>query len=154
MVPFPLYCCFYTSGKAWWLNGSTSDCCPAVPGSGPSSLQPTADYQSSGGLPPGTWLRPDLCEERQRRKLRKMPKTYKEKKNFTQVIINLFYFKVVTNNHLFHLSNTFLWSMLNTNKWYIFSPLYITITFALFSLTKYVDTLTERRLNINSYKST
>jgi hypothetical protein len=38
--------------NAWWLNGSTSDCCPAVPGSNPASPQPTADCQSSGGLPP------------------------------------------------------------------------------------------------------
>jgi hypothetical protein len=39
-------------GKMWWLNGSAPDCCPAVPGSNPASPQPTADCQSSGGLPP------------------------------------------------------------------------------------------------------
>jgi hypothetical protein len=43
-------------GKAWWLNGSTSDCSPAVPGSNPAPPQPTADCQSSGGLPPGMAL--------------------------------------------------------------------------------------------------
>ncbi len=59
-----------------------------VLGSNPASPQPTADYQSPGGWPAtwgGTWLRADLCEGRQRRKLRKWiagsPKTYKEKKN-------------------------------------------------------------------------
>jgi hypothetical protein len=39
-------------GKVWWLNGNTSDCSPAVPGSNPVPPQPTADCQSSGGLPP------------------------------------------------------------------------------------------------------
>jgi hypothetical protein len=29
------------------------DCCPAVPGSNPASLQPTADCKSPGGLLPG-----------------------------------------------------------------------------------------------------
>ncbi len=38
--------------EAWWLSGSTPDCCPAVPGLNPASSQPTADCQSSGGLPP------------------------------------------------------------------------------------------------------
>jgi hypothetical protein len=32
------------------------DCCPAVPGLNPVSPQPTADCQSSGGLPPGMAL--------------------------------------------------------------------------------------------------
>jgi hypothetical protein len=38
--------------EVWLLNGSTPDCCPAVPGSNPASPQPTADCQSYGGLPP------------------------------------------------------------------------------------------------------
>ncbi len=42
--------------EAWWLSGSAPDCCPAVPGSNPVSPQPTADCQSSGGLPPGMAL--------------------------------------------------------------------------------------------------
>jgi hypothetical protein len=42
--------------EVWLLNGSTPDCCPAVPGSNPASPQPTADCQSSGGLPPGMAL--------------------------------------------------------------------------------------------------
>jgi hypothetical protein len=42
--------------EAWWLNGSTSDCSPAVLGSNPAPPQPTADCQSSGGLPPGMAL--------------------------------------------------------------------------------------------------
>jgi hypothetical protein len=42
--------------EAWWLSGSAPDCCPAVPGSNPASPQPTADCQSSGGLPPGMAL--------------------------------------------------------------------------------------------------
>jgi hypothetical protein len=42
--------------EAWWLNGSATDYCPAVPGSNPASSQPTADCQSSGGLPPGIAL--------------------------------------------------------------------------------------------------
>ncbi len=42
--------------QVWWLNGSTPDCCPAVPGSNPASLQPTADCKSPGGLPPGMAL--------------------------------------------------------------------------------------------------
>ncbi len=42
--------------EARWLNGSTPDCCPTVPGSNPESPQPTADCQSSGGLPPGVAL--------------------------------------------------------------------------------------------------
>jgi hypothetical protein len=37
--------------EAWWLSGSVPDCCPAVPGSNLASRQPTADCQSSGGLP-------------------------------------------------------------------------------------------------------
>ncbi len=32
--------------EAWWLNGNAPDCC----------LQPTADCQSPGGLPPGMAL--------------------------------------------------------------------------------------------------
>ncbi len=44
------------SREAWWLSGSASDCCPVVPGSNPASPQPTADCQSSGGLPPGMAL--------------------------------------------------------------------------------------------------
>jgi hypothetical protein len=39
--------------EAGWLSGSTPDCCPSVLGSNPASPQPTADCQSSGGLPPG-----------------------------------------------------------------------------------------------------
>jgi hypothetical protein len=39
-------------GEAWWLSGIEPDCCPAVPGLNPASPQPTADCQSSGGLPP------------------------------------------------------------------------------------------------------
>ncbi len=39
-----------------WLNGSTSDCCPTVPGSNLASWGDTADCQSSGGLPPGMAL--------------------------------------------------------------------------------------------------
>ncbi len=50
--------------EAWWLNGSTPDCCPAVPGSNPASLQPTADCQSSGGLPPGMALGSGLTSVR------------------------------------------------------------------------------------------
>jgi hypothetical protein len=42
--------------EAWWLSGSAPDCCPAVPGSNLASPQPTADCQSSGGLPPGMAL--------------------------------------------------------------------------------------------------
>ncbi len=42
--------------KAWWFNDSTSDCCPAVLGSNPVSPQPAADWQFSGGLPPGMAL--------------------------------------------------------------------------------------------------
>ncbi len=42
--------------RAWWLNGCTSDCSPAVPGSNPAPPQPTADCQYSGGLPPGMAL--------------------------------------------------------------------------------------------------
>jgi hypothetical protein len=42
--------------EAWWLGGSAPDCCPAVPGSNPAPPQPTADCQSSGGLPPGMAL--------------------------------------------------------------------------------------------------
>jgi hypothetical protein len=42
--------------EALWLNGSTPDCCPAVPGSNPASPQPTADCKSPGGLPPGMAL--------------------------------------------------------------------------------------------------
>jgi hypothetical protein len=42
--------------EAWWLSGSAPDCCPAVPGSNPASPQPTADCQSSGGMPPGMAL--------------------------------------------------------------------------------------------------
>ncbi len=38
--------------EAWWLSGSVPDCCPPVLGSNPVSPQPTADCQSSGGLPP------------------------------------------------------------------------------------------------------
>jgi hypothetical protein len=41
---------------AWWLNGTTPDCCLAVLGSNPVSPQPTADYQSPDGLPPGMAL--------------------------------------------------------------------------------------------------
>jgi hypothetical protein len=69
-----------------FLSNKIQSCCPAVPGSNPASPQPTADCQSTGGLPPrdGTWLRADLCEGQQRKKLRKWtagsPKTYKEKK--------------------------------------------------------------------------
>ncbi len=48
--------CGGSIGKVWWLNGSTSDCSPAVPGSNPVPPQPTADCQSSGGLPPGMAL--------------------------------------------------------------------------------------------------
>jgi hypothetical protein len=44
------------SWEAWWLNGSTPDCCPAVLGSHLASPQPTADCQSPGGLPPGMAL--------------------------------------------------------------------------------------------------
>ncbi len=43
-------------GEAWWLSGSAPDCCPAVLGLNPASPQPTADCQSSGGLPPGMAL--------------------------------------------------------------------------------------------------
>ncbi len=62
-------------GEAWWLNGSAPGCCPAVPGSNPASPQPTADCQSSGGLPPrnGTWLRADLCEGQQRKNYKNEP---------------------------------------------------------------------------------
>ncbi len=42
--------------EAWWLNASAPDCCPAVPGLNLASPQPTADCQSSGGLPPGIAL--------------------------------------------------------------------------------------------------
>ncbi len=42
--------------EAWWLFGSAPDCCPAVLGSNPVSPQPTADCQSSCGLPPGMAL--------------------------------------------------------------------------------------------------
>ncbi len=42
--------------EAWWLSGSVPDCCPTVPGSNPAPPQPTADCQSSGGLPPGMAL--------------------------------------------------------------------------------------------------
>jgi hypothetical protein len=31
----------------WWLNGSSPDCCPAVPVSNPASPQPTADRPSN-----------------------------------------------------------------------------------------------------------
>jgi hypothetical protein len=51
-------------GKVWWLNGSAPDCCPAVPGSNPASPQPTADCQSSGGLPPGIALGCELASAR------------------------------------------------------------------------------------------
>jgi hypothetical protein len=43
-------------GRAWWLNGSAPDCCPAVLGSNLESPQPVADCQSLGGLPPGMAL--------------------------------------------------------------------------------------------------
>ncbi len=42
--------------EAWWLSDSASDCCPAVPGLNPAFPKPTADCQSSGGLPPGMAL--------------------------------------------------------------------------------------------------
>ncbi len=42
--------------EAWWLSGRAPDCCPAVQGSNPASPQPTAECQSSGGLPPGMAL--------------------------------------------------------------------------------------------------
>jgi hypothetical protein len=42
--------------EAWWLSDSEPECCPAVPGWNPASPQPTADCQSSGGLPPGKAL--------------------------------------------------------------------------------------------------
>ncbi len=41
---------------AWWLSGSVPDCCSAVSGLNPASPQPTADCQSSCGLPPGMAL--------------------------------------------------------------------------------------------------
>jgi hypothetical protein len=50
--------------KAWWLNGSAPDCCPAVQGTNPASPQPTADRQSSGGLPPGIALGCELTSVR------------------------------------------------------------------------------------------
>ncbi len=43
-------------GEVWWLSGGAPGCCPAVPGSNPASPQPTADCQTSGGLPPGMAL--------------------------------------------------------------------------------------------------
>ncbi len=42
--------------EAWWLSGGAPDCCPAVPGLNLASPLPTADCQSSGGLPPGMAL--------------------------------------------------------------------------------------------------
>jgi hypothetical protein len=42
--------------EAWWLSGSVPDCCPAFLGSNLASPQPSADCQSSGGLPPGMAL--------------------------------------------------------------------------------------------------
>jgi hypothetical protein len=42
--------------EAWWINGSVPDCCPAVQGSNLVSPQPTADFQSPGGLTPGMAL--------------------------------------------------------------------------------------------------
>jgi hypothetical protein len=60
--------------EAWWLSGGVPDCYPTVPGSNPASPQPTADCQSSGGLPPGmalgcglTSMRSDRGEKMNRR---------------------------------------------------------------------------------------
>jgi hypothetical protein len=73
--------------EAWWLNGSAPDCCPAVPGSNPASPQPTADYPSPGGLPPGMALGCGLTSVRGNRGKKNCEngplvrqKTYKEKK--------------------------------------------------------------------------
>jgi hypothetical protein len=74
------------SREAWWLSGSMPDCCPAVPGSNPVSPQPTADCQSSGGLPPGMAFGWGLTSVRGNRGenyekwTASSPKTYKEKK--------------------------------------------------------------------------
>ncbi len=50
-VPF-LSLCKQLTFQAWWLSGSPPDCYPAVLGSNLVTPQPTADGQSSGGLPP------------------------------------------------------------------------------------------------------
>ncbi len=52
------------NGGAWWLNGSAGNCCPAVPGSNTVSLQPTADCQTPGGLPPGMAIGCELTSVR------------------------------------------------------------------------------------------
>jgi hypothetical protein len=69
-------------GEVWWLSGSVPDCCPAVPGSNLASPQPTADCQSSGGLPPGTAFGCGLTSVKiMRNEPLVRQKTYKEKKS-------------------------------------------------------------------------
>jgi hypothetical protein len=68
-----------------WLNSSTPDCCPVVPGSNSASPQPTANCQSPGRLPPRMALGYGLTSLRAtEEKITKMnvgsPKTYKDKK--------------------------------------------------------------------------
>ncbi len=62
-----------------------SDCCPAVLGLNPTTPQPTADYQSPGGLSPGMALACGLTSVRGNRGENYenepgSPKTYKENK--------------------------------------------------------------------------
>jgi hypothetical protein len=82
-------------GKVWWLNGSALDCCPAVPGSNPASPQPTADCQSSAGLPPGIALACELTSVRgDRRENYEITKKHIKKKKV---------FKCTENSHLFYI---------------------------------------------------
>ncbi len=67
----------------WWLNGRLLSCSPGFEsGISPAhSWLPISWWVATWDC---TWLRADLCEGRQRRKLRKHQKTYKEKKKVCQ----------------------------------------------------------------------
>jgi hypothetical protein len=77
--------------EAWWLSGSTPDCCPAVLGLNPVSPLPSADCQSSSGFPPGValaWGLTSVRGDRGEKIMRNEPlvrQKYTKKKNVFQV---------------------------------------------------------------------